>query len=100
MSSTAELSLLAAVLMRATRDFVVGSTRGSPGDLELAEEARRWLFDEDENDNNNNNEHHITSFRNICLAMNLDCRQVRQRILCMLAEQAGPPADKASLEEG
>jgi hypothetical protein len=93
-SSTAELSLLAAVLMRATRDFVVGSTRCGPGDRELAEEARRWLFDD------TNDEEHITSFRNICLAMNLDRRQVRQRILCMLAEQSGPPAARASLEEG
>lgn len=97
-SPPAELFLLAAVLMRAARDYVAGSLRPGAAEQQLAEEARQWIFDEVDDDPD-----HIMSFRSICLAMNLDCERVRQRILRMLTDQTGfplPGALTANPEEG
>ena len=40
----------------------------------MAEEAREWIFGEAVDDD------HFTSFRNICMLMDLDCERVRDTI--------------------
>ena len=74
----AEKHLLAAVLARAVRDFVVYSRGRSPEENAIAESARVWIFEGTEE------EEHITSFHNICLAMDLDCERVRAQVKKML----------------
>jgi len=75
----AEKLLLAAILTRAVRDFVIYSRGRSPEEDTIAEAAREWIFDGTEEDG------HITSFHNICLAMDLDCDRVRTQINKMLS---------------
>lgn len=75
----AEKLLLAAVLTRAVRDFVVYSRGRSPEEDAIAESARVWIFEESEGEWG-----HITSFHNICLAMDLDCERVRAQVKKML----------------
>ena len=74
-SGRAEKLLLAAVLTRAVRDYVIYSRGRSPEEDRIAEAARMWIFDDLEE------EEHITSFSSICLVMDLDCERVRAQVL-------------------
>lgn len=65
---------MAAILTRAVRDFIIYSRGRSAEEDHIAEAAREWLFEGSEEDG------HITSFHNICLAMDLDCDRVRAQI--------------------
>ncbi len=76
---TAEKLLLAAVLTRAVRDFVIYSRGNSDQEVAIAESARVWLFEGSEN------EAHIIFFYNICMAMDLDCDRVRNQVKKMLS---------------
>ncbi|MDY0003536.1 MAG: hypothetical protein RBU30_19715 [Polyangia bacterium] len=72
----AERHLLAAVLLRAVRDF---GYRGSkdPEEARVAEAAREWIFEGEEDVD------HIGAFSTICQLMDLDANRVRAQILSM-----------------
>jgi hypothetical protein len=87
---SSEKLLLAAVLVRAVRDFVIHSRGNSIRDRRIAAAAREWIFDDPEPDAENRGHDplgHFMSFTNICLVMNLDREQVRRRILVMQPEE-------------
>lgn len=69
-----EKLLLAAILLRAVRDLFVDPTTSNKGESLIAETARQWIFEEQED------EDHITSFRNICMVLDLDYLLVRRQI--------------------
>lgn len=77
----AERHLLAAVLLRAVRDYgYTGSA--NPEEARVAESAREWIFDDaDDLD-------HIGTFCTICRLMDLDVERVRARIRIMSSRQA------------
>lgn len=81
--------LLAAVLARAVRDFVSYSRGRTLAEEQLSEDARRWLFVETD-------PHSITSFENICMALDLDVESVRRRVLQLKTASA---VKTASAEE-
>lgn len=77
----AEKHLLAAVLLRAVRDYgYAGST--DPEEARVAEAAREWIFD------GSDEEDHIGAFCTICHLMDLDADRVRARIRTMSPTRA------------
>lgn len=89
-SGSSEKLLLAAVLVRAVRDFVIHSRGSSIRDKRIAAAAREWIFDDPVPDAEDGEDDHLSnfmSFTNICLVMNLDREQVRRRILVMQPEE-------------
>ncbi len=78
-SGRPEKLLLAAVLTRAVRDFIIYSRGNTPEEDAIAEAARKWIFDGTEEE-----DAHITSFHNICEAMDLDCERVRAQVRRLL----------------
>lgn len=83
----AERHLLAAVLLRAVRDYgLTGSA--DPAEAAVAEAAREWIFDGSEDVD------HIGTFCTICRLMDLDVQRVRDRIRC----SAGLRAPEATLD--
>jgi len=88
----AERHLLAAVLLRAVRDYCYSGSK-DPEEARVAEAAREWIFDGSED------EDHIGAFCTICQLMDLDFQRVRAQILSMSLvreRQASPGLLEAS----
>jgi hypothetical protein len=77
-----EKTLLAAILLRAIRDFVCYADPRNAEEEQMSQTARQWLFeDTDESE-------YLVSFSKICLVMELDQVQVRRRIRQMTPRDA------------
>lgn len=72
----AERHLLAAVLLRAVRDYCYSGSQ-DPEEARVAEAAREWIFEGTEE------EDHIGTFCTICHLMDLDFERVRTQIRTM-----------------